>query len=118
MTQENLRACIKALSSKIPSDALPAIKNKLLNADDSIAEALLINKYDDTTVVLLLSILTGSFGVDRFYLGDVGLGVCKLLFGWLTLGIWPLLDIYFCFKKAQNRNLNKVLQILADYNTK
>lgn len=41
---------------------------------------------------LLLSIFVGYLGVDRFYLGDTGLGIAKLL----TLGgcgIWVLIDI-------------------------
>ena len=41
---------------------------------------------------LILSILVGSLGVDRFYLGYTGLGVLKLI----TLGgcgVWQLIDI-------------------------
>lgn len=30
--------------------------------------------------------------MDRFYLGNIGMGVAKLLLGWATFGIWPLID--------------------------
>jgi TM2 domain-containing membrane protein YozV len=43
-------------------------------------------------VALLLSILIGGLGIDRFYMGYIGLGVLKLI----TLGgcgIWAIIDI-------------------------
>jgi TM2 domain-containing membrane protein YozV len=43
-------------------------------------------------VALLLSILVGQLGVDRFYLGYIGLGVLKLLTGG-GCGIWWIIDI-------------------------
>jgi hypothetical protein len=44
------------------------------------------------TVASILGFFLGGLGIDRFYLGNTGMGVAKLLVGWLTLGIWPLVD--------------------------
>lgn len=44
------------------------------------------------TTALILSVLVGAFGVDRFYLGYTGLGILKLVtFG--GCGIWALIDL-------------------------
>lgn len=46
----------------------------------------------DWTTLLILSVVLGGFGADRFYAGHIGLGVLKLL----TIGgcgIWALIDI-------------------------
>ena len=46
----------------------------------------------DWVAALVLSIILGTLGVDRFYLGKVGTGILKLItFG--GLGIWYLIDI-------------------------
>jgi TM2 domain/GYF domain 2 len=46
----------------------------------------------DWKVALLLSVLLGVFGVDRFYLGHSWLGLAKLLtIG--GLGLWTMTDI-------------------------
>lgn len=44
------------------------------------------------TTALILSILVGGLGVDRFYLGYTGLGVLKLLTGG-CFGILYIIDI-------------------------
>jgi len=46
----------------------------------------------DWLVALIFSVLLGWLGVDRFYLGYVGLGILKLVtFG--GCGIWCLIDV-------------------------
>jgi TM2 domain-containing membrane protein YozV len=43
-------------------------------------------------VALLLSIFVGTLGIDRFYLGYIGLGILKLITAG-GCGIWWLVDL-------------------------
>jgi len=62
------------------------------------------------TTALVLSILLGQLGVDRFYLGYTGLGALKLLTAG-GLGVWWVIDIVLIatggLKDASGRPLRK-----------
>ncbi|QYA62273.1 TM2 domain-containing protein [Campylobacter fetus subsp. fetus] len=77
---------------------------------------------------LILGVLFGGFGVDRFYKGDVILGIAKLvltIIGWMTVLIvigyifliivfvWVIADFFLVYKGIKQDNLNKIIQILA-----
>jgi len=53
-------------------------------------------------VALLLSIFLGNLGIDRFYLGHIGVGVAKLLLCWLTFGIWWIIDVILIATRKVN----------------
>jgi TM2 domain-containing membrane protein YozV len=51
-----------------------------------------MNSEKDWMVTLILAILVGTLGIDRFYSGSIMLGVLKLVtFG--GLGLWWLIDL-------------------------
>lgn len=56
-----------------------------------------INKH---VFVWVMTFLVGGLGVDRFVRGQIGMGVLKLLVGWLTFGIWWLVDWIIAMVKA------------------
>lgn len=58
--------------------------------------------------------LLGGLGVDRFLRGQIGVGICKLLFNWLTFGIWTLVDWIIALEKAYGRAYGSVDDITFD----
>ena len=68
-------------------------------------ELLILNGTDfrDPTISIVLSVLVGGLGVDRFYIGDVGLGVAKLITGG-GLGVWWLIDLFLIQNKTKDNN--------------
>lgn len=96
----------------IPEEKIPAFRYALGKANANCYTALSMAPLKNPMTVLLFSIFLGGFGVDRFYIGDTGMGVGKLLAGWLTFGIWPLIDIFLCYKKAKEQNFALLMSAL------
>jgi hypothetical protein len=58
---------------------LNMIRERLIAIDDSKWVMLSTAQFKDPTTTLIVSILGGTLGIDRFIIGDTGLGVGKLL---------------------------------------
>ncbi len=112
MEKEKVNALYMQYQDLVPQEQRMNLKRNLEKASDESYENVSMVKTYNPMIVLICSIFLGGLGVDRFLIGDVGLGVCKLLFGWLTFGIWPLVDIFFSYKKAKEKNLNNIISAL------
>ena len=55
-------------------------------------------------LALGLDTFVGFFGIDRFYVGDIGLGILKLLTVG-GLGIWILIDLILIGGRVYEKNL-------------
>lgn len=104
MNEENVITIMYAVADKIPENRIYSFKEKIKNEPDTKTEAYLSTHLKSPIVALLLSIFWGIFGIDRFYVGDIGVGLGKLFFGWLTFGIWPLIDIFLIYGRTKEKN--------------
>ena len=63
-----------------------------------------MNNEKSRIIAIILSLLFGVFGVDRFYLGYTGLGLLKLVTAG-GFGIWALIDfIMICIGNLEPAN--------------
>ena len=93
--------------NRLPIESMEMIRKKLVEMDYSIA-SIRMAQFKDPTMAIILSVLVGSLGVDRFYIGDVGLGVGKLL----TCGgayIWWLIDIFMIQDATKRKNMEMLM---------
>lgn len=108
MEPEKVNHMLMMLSSKIPAGSIPSVRTRLENTDISESEILALqSQMKDPLLSILLSIFIGTLGVDRFYIGDVGLGIGKLLTGG-GCGIWWLIDIFLIVDATKQKNLEQL----------
>jgi TM2 domain-containing membrane protein YozV len=91
---------------------LLSIREKLLKLDDSKWPELQSIQFKDPTTSLIISILGGSLGIDRFMIGDTGIGVGKLLTCG-GLGIWGIVDWFLIQGATRKKNMEKINKVLS-----
>jgi TM2 domain-containing membrane protein YozV len=94
------------------SHQMNMIRESLLALDDSKWAMLSTAQFKDPTTSLIISIIAGSFGIDRFIIGDTGLGVGKLLTCG-GFGIWAVIDWFMIQKATREKNIQKIQQFLV-----
>ena len=107
MESDKVNHILMMLSSKIPAGSIPSIRTRLENTDISESEMALQSQMKDPLLSILLSIFIGTLGVDRFYIGDIGLGIGKLLTAG-GCGIWWLIDIFLITDATKQKNLEQL----------
>ena len=102
---------IMANAKYFPSVQINMIRERLIQLDDSKWAVVQSVPLKDPTTTLIISLLAGGLGIDRFFLGDVGLGIAKLLTCG-GLGIWTIV-VWFSIQKAtREKNLEKLQPFL------
>lgn len=115
------------ISDKIPSQSLPFVQEKLKNSSEDKINNIATLNFKSHIVGLILGFFLGIFGADRFYKGDIKLGLLKLLTWiigvitiWIFIGsfilfvlwIWCIVDYFLVWKGIKKDNLKKILTAL------
>ena len=111
MEAQKVDMFIMSNSKFFESHHLNGIRERLIAIDDSKWAMISTIQLKDPTTSLIVSILAGSLGIDRFMLGDTGLGIGKLLTCG-GLGIWTIVDWFSIQKATREKNMQKIQQFL------
>lgn len=112
-------------SSKLAPEYVEVIRERLVDLDYTQA-TMVFSNLKDPTIAMIISVLLGELGIDRFYIGDIGIGIGKLLVclivGSLTCGtlfwIWWLVDLFLIMgatKKKNSENIVQALSLMSSY---
>jgi len=93
------------------SHQMNMVRERLIALDDSKWAMISTIQFKDPTTSLIVSILAGSLGIDRFIIGDSGMGIGKLLTCG-GFGIWTIVDWFLISKATREKNMQSLQQFL------
>lgn len=111
MDPQKVDSFIISAAKYFPEEQIITLRSMLEAADDSTWIRISTLQFKDPTITLIVSLLGGSLGIDRFYIGDMGLGIAKLLTCG-GVGIWTIVDWFLIMKTVREKNFQKIVSIL------
>ncbi len=95
------------IAANIPETMIPGFVQCIKEMPDNKLATLAAVQMKSPSVTVILACFLGSLGIDRFYLGQSGTGIAKLLTGG-GCGIWALVDIFTAVSRAKQANYDKL----------
>ena len=108
MDQQKVDMYIMTNQKYFPAEKIMLIKERLLALDEQRFQMVSMIELKDPTTLLLISIFIGGLGIDRFMIGDTGMGILKLLTGGCC-GVLTIIDWFTISKKTKELNFNNVM---------
>ncbi len=94
-----------------PSEKLIYMKNKMFEMDENKFELVSTVDLKSPQIIMLVSIFLGELGVDRFMIGDIGMGILKLFTGGLCAILW-LYDFFTIAERVKKINFENIMILL------
>ena len=111
MDQNKVDMYVMTNQKYFPPEKIMYLKEKLAAMDESKFAMVSTVELKDPTTLLIISLFLGGLGVDRFMLGDTGMGILKLLTGGCC-GILTIIDWFTVSKKTKELNFNNIMTVL------
>jgi len=111
MTQQKVDYYMMANQKYFPPERMLYVRERLLALPEERLALISTVELKDPTVMLLISLFLGTLGVDRFMLGDMGMGVLKLLTGGVC-GILTIIDWFSVMNKTRDLNFNNLMMYI------
>lgn len=94
-----------------PKKKIDALKSAMSSTDDSRFAMINNVKLKSPTSAWFVSLFFGELGIDRFMVGDTGMGILKLC-SLGCCGILYFIDLFRIRKRAKERNYNKIIEVI------
>jgi hypothetical protein len=111
MTTDKVDLFIMTKGKYFQDYQLPHVRERLLRVPDENWVILQNIQFTDPTLLLVVSILVGALGIDRFMVGDIALGFVKLVTCG-GFGIWWLVDFFLIMGATRNKNMERLQHYL------
>lgn len=105
--EDRVRYWLTANASKLPEAQIHILKERMMTMSEAEFERISYINLTDPTLMLVISIFFGSLGIDRFAIGDIELGIGKLV----TCGglyIWWIIDLFNIMNATKEKNMQKI----------
>ena len=111
MEQQKMDMYVMTNKKYFPEEKIMYLKDKLSTMDEEKFNLISTIEFKDPNTLLLISIFLGTLGIDRFMLGDTGMGILKLLTAGLC-GILTIVDWFTISKRTKELNFNNVMALM------
>ena len=111
MEQDKIANFMAQYGKYFPADKRAFIEEGLERCPDEKYNLLCTVNYKKPSTITLISVFFGGLGIDRFMLGQTGMGILKLLTGGL-FGIITIIEWFTVGKKAKEWNYEETSQRL------
>ena len=107
MNNKRINYFLSGNAGKFDMAMVPEMKLQMERMDETQWAILNGTSFMDTTLILVIAIF---FGWERFFIGDVAMGVLKVITCY-GLGVWWLVDIFTAVRRTQEYNYQKFMSV-------